>query len=182
MKKRTHLLLTKTISSTLGVSRYNNFWLCFGSVFPDLTPMCVLKPHQYDSRNLKILSKCCSLDFTHKDWLFYFKLGVVGHYLADFFTSPHNRKGIVGFCTDHRGYENQLDRFFKVNLCDYKFSSSNLCDLDFFVENYHTDYMTKDSSYKTDFNYICNVVNTLLQYAIKSEDYRGVHNGSTSCQ
>lgn len=165
MKKWTHLLLTKELVSTLFISKCKGFWLCFGSVFPDLTPMCLLKPHRYDSRNIKILRKYYSLDFSDKDWLFYFKLGIIGHYFADFFTSPHNRKGVVGFCTNHRNYESELHRFFKCNLSSYKFPSTKYYNLDIFLNSYHTKYMNEDSCYENDFKYICTAVYYLFKYS-----------------
>lgn len=188
MKKRTHLLVTRHIARNFGVSKFNKVWLYFGVVFPDLTPLCLLRPHMYSTRLNGIISQFNSLDLSIRDWKFYFKLGYVSHYLADFFTAPHNRVGIKGFCFNHRNYEDDLDLFFRDNLPSFNlYTHSNIlsdnyfdnfpCDglslrteylsdyiLDFYVylTELHKRYLEQDSCLSTDFEYICIIVYKVL--------------------
>lgn len=162
MKKRTHFFLSKSLDIP---SRYK-FWVCFGSISPDLTFMCLVKPHQFKFRINDVLKLYSSLDFNNKDWLFYYRVGVISHFVADFFTSPHNRKGVKGFCTMHRGYELDLDRFFKVNFKYYKFSSIDYIDFKNYLYSLHKEYMSKDFTLRNDFSYICEVVGLIYNKAL----------------
>lgn len=158
MKKKTHLLVAKHFSKDFDLSCFDRFWLCFGSIAPDLTPMCILYPHRFKLRNYNVLKRFSRLNLNSKNWLFYFKVGVISHFLADFFTAPHNRKGIKGFCTRHRSYESDLSEFFKCNLESIKFSSQRHFDFENYLDFLHSDYIKQDEALEIDFNYICRVV------------------------
>ena len=174
MKKRTHLLVSKSFSKDFNLSKLNRFWLYFGSIAPDLTIMCLLKPHQFKSRSYDILERISSLDFSNKDWLFYYKVGVISHFMADFFTAPHNREGVKGFCMKHRGYEVDLDKFFRDNINSFKGSSIKEFNLKNYLFNLHSDYIYEDPCISTDFTYICLIVSYVLAYTCcRHFSYRG---------
>lgn len=175
MKKRTHLLVSKFFTRDLDLLLCNRFWLYLGSIAPDLTPMCLLRPHRFSSRSSNITERFYSLDFNSKDWLFYFRVGVISHFVADFFTAPHNREGLKGFCVRHRGYENDLDKFFRDNLSYFKFSKVSNFSFENYLNSLHDDYMSTDTSIEVDFGYICTIVNSVLSYSCSKElSYRGV--------
>ena len=124
--------------------------------------MCILYPHRFNLRNYNVLKRFSRLNLSSKNWLFYFKVGVISHFLADFFTAPHNRKGIKGFCLRHRSYESDLAKFFKYNLENIEFSSCTDLDFENYVFLLHSSYMSKDRSIEYDFDYICRVVHYFL--------------------
>lgn len=163
MKKRTHLLVTKFMLRGIDLSCKYKLLVCFGSIKPDLTIMCVIKPHKYNIRFNDVTKLLSKLDFNNKDWLYYYRVGILTHFFADFFTDPHNRVGVKGFCFNHRNYESRLHRFFKDNINDFNIISERDVLLKNYLVNLHTKYIESDiHEYENDFNYICMIINNTI--------------------
>ncbi|MEI3138646.1 MAG: zinc dependent phospholipase C family protein [Lachnospiraceae bacterium] len=67
----------------------------FGSILPDLTPKMITDPHEFDSSYLELKRRIAKLlsearEHACKEGALFCRLGVVMHYLADYFTFPHN--------------------------------------------------------------------------------------------
>lgn len=161
MKKRTHLLVCKYFIKDTDIPKIDKLWLYFGSVKPDLTIMCLLKPHRYNFRFNDVDKLFLKINDSNKNWLFYYRVGVLSHFLADFFTSPHNRKGLKGFCFNHRNYESKLHKIFKNNLYNFSFHCLTDCNVEDYLVSLHTQYLELvDTSVYVDFEYICKMLNT----------------------
>lgn len=119
MKKRTHYALSKQLLKDCphDFSRLESLLFCFGSIFPDCTPLCLLHPHKMEVTAGKSKKRLHKILFEERNkFADSFRLGCLSHHLADYFTAPHNRTGVAGFCMDHRGYEARLHRVFKDQL------------------------------------------------------------------
>lgn len=118
MKFTTHIhlgtLLYSAICETWKIPLDRKRFL-YGCVKPDFSSLLVRHPHFYRiSRKFifkkmrKLGRKKTGLNKKHKK--FSEDLGIVLHYVADFFTSAHNRK--PNRLQEHIDYENQLDADF----------------------------------------------------------------------
>jgi hypothetical protein len=90
-----------------------------------------------------------------------FRLGCLSHHVADYFTAPHNRTGVAGFCMDHRGYENQLHLYFKEQMANEGVMIEDLSirSIGFWkqMESEHEKYLEEialEESFETDYSYI----------------------------
>ena len=100
----------------------------------------------------------------HKNRKYYLDLGQISHYLADYFTFPHNRT-YPGSLKDHCSYEEKL----KLDLREYiksgraakqqikkeKFENAKeLCD---FIQRAHDDYLAHKHDVEDDIRHIVEV-------------------------
>lgn len=119
LKKRTHFALSRQLlkDNEHKMNRIQSWLFCLGSIFPDTTPLCLIKPHKINVTDYKSKKRMVRLFFIKSNhYADSFRLGCLSHHLADYFTAPHNRYGVKGFCMDHRGYEERLHSYFKQEL------------------------------------------------------------------
>lgn len=114
MRKKTHVLLAGFLAKELN---YNELMIhkkafCLGSVLPDLNPKMVAVPHTYDV-TWSAIRRCFGelLSGTGKGEckgrVLWRRLGIVFHYLADYFTFPHNTC-FTGTLREHCHYEAEM--------------------------------------------------------------------------
>jgi hypothetical protein len=125
----------------------------FGSLLPDLVPSFVTKRHSmdttfdilekklhkvvegYDGEEVLSMAQC-------KD------LGVITHYIADYFTLPHNKK-FTGSIKDHVSYEEVLKHAMRhyvsqeyiANQPLIRTSMTSVDDICEFIKNCHMEYI-----------------------------------------
>ncbi len=114
MRKKSHILLAGFFADECpaqDLMRYRKAF-CIGSILPDLSPKMITEPHEFatsfeDIKDLvgKLTSEWERLEYRER--YFWRGLGVVMHYLADYFTFPHNDT-FPGTLKDHCLYERDL--------------------------------------------------------------------------
>jgi len=99
----------------------------FGNIKPDLMLNFKDIPHNYCSSSRYIISEIESLiegtlrieDLQSKD--FAVRLGIIDHYISDFFCMPHNRNLVKKSLISHLVYEKRIDSICKkINICMLK--------------------------------------------------------------
>ncbi len=121
MRKKSHISLARYMVDALGDEelKRHKFSFYLGSILPDIKPSFVYKRHEIDrtfpavQKQIKKLSEG-SKAAQKKGRKYYMDLGQVSHYLADYFTYPHN-KNYTGGIKEHCSYEEKL----KDDLRDY---------------------------------------------------------------
>ncbi|MEG0806190.1 MAG: zinc dependent phospholipase C family protein [Lachnospiraceae bacterium] len=178
MKKRTHFALSRHLlkDTNNDLSKVDSMLFCFGSIFPDMTPLCLLHPHKFnitDKASKKRLNKV--LFGEHNHFANSFRLGCVSHHLADYFTAPHNRTGVKGFCMDHRGYEMKFDAFFKNKLenLNTEEMKNDIESREFWqhVNRCHEEYMDANESFTNDYSYIIEMISNLFFLSQKKRQF-----------
>lgn len=121
MRKKSHISLAKYIVGSLGEQELMKHKKAFylGSILPDCKPSFLTVKHEIEGTFPKIqqeLKKLVELQQSSKINMrvFYRNLGEMIHYIADYFTFPHNAK-FTGNLKDHCIYEKHL----KKSLKDY---------------------------------------------------------------
>lgn len=114
MRKKSHISVARYLMNSNGMEclqqHKKSFYL--GSILPDCTPSFVTRRHSIDE-TLDILKKeidkiTVSYDFKKGLSSYYCRhLGIITHYVADYFTLPHNTI-FAGNLKDHCVYENDL--------------------------------------------------------------------------
>ncbi|SFQ03610.1 Zinc dependent phospholipase C [Lachnospiraceae bacterium XBB1006] len=172
MKKRTHYALSRQL---LKDNRHEFGYIesalyCFGSIFPDCSPLCLIRPHMFTVTNHKTKKRMVKLiSGRYNHYADCFRLGCLSHHVADYFTAPHNRMGMAGFCMDHRGYEMRLHDYFKESLKEEGAHSHavSMSTISFWknMELKHEDYLdaiAKEESIETDYEFIMEQMTTLF--------------------
>lgn len=155
MRKKSHLSLANHMLSDLEketlVAHARMFQ--FGSLLPDLVPTFLTKKHRVDT-TFDILEKKLRKvvdDYRGESNLSRSRckdLGVVTHYIADYFTLPHNKK-FGGSLKDHVNYEEVLKHSMRSyvrqenveNQPLIRTAMSSVDDICTFIKNCHDEYI-----------------------------------------
>ena len=114
MRKKSHISLAGYLVRELRleelVKHKKAFYL--GSILPDLTPKMITSPHEYMTSYEKLRESICYLSAEgesgeYNERVLWRRIGVVMHYLADYFTFPHN-VSYEGNLKDHCLYEREM--------------------------------------------------------------------------
>ena len=177
MKKRTHFALSRQLlkDNEHKMNRIQSWMFCLGSIFPDTTPLCLIRPHKFNITDHKSKKRMVRVFFIKSNhYADSFRLGCLSHHLADYFTAPHNRMGVKGFCTDHRGYEEKLHSLFKQELKENgaKINTVQPSAWEFWkaLSEKHEAYIqenTRGESLITDYTFISETIANLFQVSMQ---------------
>lgn len=120
MRKKSHISLAKFLMNNMEFEDLNEHKKAFyvGSILPDCSPSFLTRKHTIEE-TFPILIKeikkiTVNYDMEQGITTYYCRhLGVVTHYLADYFTFPHNAI-FNGSLKEHCAYEKQLKNSFKT--------------------------------------------------------------------
>lgn len=115
MRKKSHISLARYIVDSFNDAdlRKHKFSFYLGSILPDIKPSFLYKRHEISGtfptlqKNIKRLSEGKKAVEKKKGTKYYRDLGQISHYLADYFTFPHNDI-YPGSLKDHCSYEERL--------------------------------------------------------------------------
>ena len=119
MKKKSHWALANYIARQVddpGINKHK-FSFLWGSMQPDLKLSFFVRRHEYNG-TIDFLKKRMEKAASHKgshNLRYYRHLGEISHYMADYFTSPHNAKW-QGKFHDHNVYEMELQNKIRRHL------------------------------------------------------------------
>ena len=194
MRKKSHISLAKYIVNSLDDKELKKHRLSFyiGSVLPDIKPSFVYKRHEingtfpYVKKHIARLSEGQKV-MNKKGGKYYRDLGQVSHYLADYFTFPHNKIYPGGF-KDHCSYEEKLKRdlrsYIKSGEAERQhvpgghfMDAKALCD---YIQKAHVDYIERKHDVSDDITHIVEVNRKAIEGMIevlarKSENHRLKH-------
>ncbi len=174
----THIIIANNIlNEANGTKIYliNKKRFIWGNIKPDCASKYKLMKHYYDESIEMILNKIKLLSSLSVEDIYYDfgknkfseELGVICHFLCDFFCIPHNQRWeFKHSMKKHVLYEKKLAKFAKLyKPKSYINSNLSLSDIeDFIVE--HLEKYKKEESFKNDLSYayfICNsVMNAIL--------------------
>ena len=168
MRKKSHILLARYLADQLTVDeslQSHRKAFCLGSILPDIRPSFVVKKHEYFSTFGEIQEKMLQLvehgPLEGKERVYWRNFGEVLHYVADYFTFPHNRT-YTGSLYEHSQYEKILKQRLKICIKSgaagaYVFRDvyfKNLEELTEFIQVSHTSYLRKKRNITEDIQYI----------------------------
>ncbi|MFA9464238.1 MAG: zinc dependent phospholipase C family protein [Velocimicrobium sp.] len=181
MRKKSHISVAKYLLNSTGMEYLQGYKKSFyiGSILPDCVPTFITRRHCIED-TIEILKKEIDKITTNYDAnqglsrYFCRHLGVITHYVADYFTFPHNSI-YPGNIKDHCMYEKDLKQAMRVyvNSNDAKkireknglFQTSD--EIIAFIKSVHTEYLHLMLQVKIDCMYIvelCHkVVDAILQ-------------------
>lgn len=119
MRKKSHISLARYLVRELnlnGLVKHRKAF-CLGSILPDLTPKMVTSPHEYETSygEMQEFVEGIFTEGIDNEWqgrVLWRRIGVVLHYLADYFTFPHNTS-FDGNLKDHCMYESEMKYYMR---------------------------------------------------------------------
>jgi hypothetical protein len=176
MRKKSHISLAGFLVRGLDDATLSRRWKAFyvGSLLPDCRPSFLTRRHEYEE-TIDLVEKKIRRLVGEKDWKpvdsmrYMVDLGQVCHYLADYFTYPHNQN-YPGSLKDHCLYEKylkfQLRSYIREGdavFCKENVGALTSADdiLEFIKEN-HREYTKDLRSVEEDCEYITRVCSQVL--------------------
>ncbi|MDD5950081.1 MAG: zinc dependent phospholipase C family protein [Lachnospiraceae bacterium] len=171
MRKKSHISLALQIMDGLGDTSglRHKYVFCIGSILPDCLPSFLTTPHRmectYELVQKKIHSFIDKYDaMSGCNYRRTLQLGQIAHYIADYFTFPHNEH-YEGSMMDHCHYEKDLKQELKryIKSGDALEQGVDLCIFDSreelreYIEQMHREYMKERSDIYNDVRYIVRV-------------------------
>jgi len=172
MRKKSHIELSRFLATNVPSEILDCHRKAFiiGSVLPDCKPSFITTKHNIDETFdllSKFISDCTvksSEEFRRISTDYCVKLGEITHYIADYFTYPHNSI-YLGNLKDHCLYE----KYLKTSLKEYVRGNSVVVDkeavlkletpsmiLDY-IKSKHELYLKEEKSLKNDCSFIVSI-------------------------
>ncbi|MGL5616466.1 MAG: zinc dependent phospholipase C family protein [Sarcina sp.] len=183
MLVNTHILLAQHIYENLDLQEkeiinYNSF--IYGNIKPDMVSTYKLKKHYMDESLDMIIRKIINLSLLTKSdidkWIsiskFSQEIGVICHFLCDFFCVPHSERWEFKHSMNrHMKYERELATAAKDVLLPKKRTNIfGKYDVKYFIIKAHEIYV-KESSYENDIIFASYMCNSIVDYIIKSVEF-----------
>lgn len=187
MRKKSHISLARDIVRHTQDEdlKQHRFAFYLGSILPDIKPSFLYRKHEISAtfdkvrQDIRVLSDKIQ-DKKGQKRKYYRNLGQITHYIADYFTFPHNQS-YTGGLKEHCSYEKKLKNRLKEYLGDTHreiqdglhkefINSDALCD---FIEQSHHRYLKQKMDVDWDIRHIVSlnhqVVEGIKQLAQKSK-------------
>lgn len=187
MRKKSHISLAKGVIHGLDIGDRINHRLSFfiGSIWPDCTPSFLTKRHCIDETFDILVNKMDKFIQKYKinkdmsiasTW----RMGIVMHYIADYFTYPHNSNYPGGF-KDHCIYEEELKHRMYKFVADMRRTLpkhdvpvfADTSQITAYIKDRHSSYMKLNANVDYDCGYsvrTCMTVMASLLYIVSKQE------------
>lgn len=192
MRKKSHISLAGYLVRELELKNLTRYKMSFyfGSVLPDLNPRMFREPHEFDGTYeqfkeyvLQIVSDARNGVCSERGlWR---RIGEALHYLADYFTYPHNSSyegGVKGHCLHERDLKYLLRRYVRTPEAleiferqrELAWEIRDLPQLFQYIESCHEEYLEQRPSVEGDCRWIVQVCGVaaivMAEMACKEEE------------
>lgn len=177
MRKKSHILLAQYLADQMGSVeslQMHRKAFCLGSILPDIKPSFLTTRHEFYETFEMVQTRIDDLMQNgldaYKERVFWRKFGEVVHYIADYFTFPHNIT-YSGTLLEHNHYEKELKNELKAyikggkvyQLEEAAIHFSDLKELADYVSLRHENYLKKERNIMDDIRYILSVCFQVMQ-------------------
>ncbi len=125
MRKKSHISLARHIVRMSNIPSFEKHKKAFyvGSVMPDIKPSFFAKRHEIEETFAQVEKYIRQLtkgyrSFDELSTMYFVRLGEVVHYIADYFTYPHNKE-FPGSMAQHCVYEGELKHKLRKYIKDF---------------------------------------------------------------
>ena len=185
LRKKSHILLGRYLadqmSEVYSLQQHRKAF-CLGNIMPDLRPSFLTTRHEFFGTFSQLQEKMRELIERNPEEdnarVYWRRFGEVMHYMADYFTFPHNTN-FTGNLYEHNKYEkhlkNHLKRYIESGAADrmviLPVNFGSFRELVEYIGNAHERYLLKERNIAEDVQYIlriCSqVIHGILQLAAK---------------
>ena len=176
VRKKSHILLARYLADQMpaneSLQSHRNA-CCLGNILPDIQPSFVTKRHEYFGTFDEVQGKIRRLVQSgagYNDRVFWRRSGEVMHYIADYFTFPHN-KTFDGTLYQHNTYEKHLKNELKAFVLEGKADVYTEKEIHFetlnqllqYIKEHHRRYLNCKRNIDDDIHYILTVCYQVFQ-------------------
>ena len=177
LRKKSHILLARYLADQMPANeslQSHRKAFCLGNILPDIQPSFVTKRHEYFGTFDEVQGKISRLVenglVEYNDRVFWRRAGEIMHYIADYFTFPHN-KTVDGSLRQHNTYEKHLKNELKVFVesgradiyAEKNLRFDTLNQLLDYIRERHNVYLDRKRSIEEDIHYILSVCFQVFQ-------------------
>ena len=171
MRKKSHILVARYLADQMPVEeslQSHRKAFCLGSILPDIKPSFLTRKHEYFGTIEEIKQKMRQLlecrSGRVKERVYWRRLGEVMHYMADYFTFPHNIN-FTGNLYEHNKYEKHLKNHLKRYIESGAVKSMEVQPVCFgsfselveYIKGRHDRYLLKERNIAEDVQYILSI-------------------------
>lgn len=183
MRKKSHISLARYLVAKSGSAELKKHRLAFylGSILPDCKLSFIYRRHEIGATFEDVKKEMIRLAEEEKAQknrrAYYRNLGQVSHYIADYFTFPHNAV-YPGTLSDHCSYEELLKRRLREYLTDGEADSNrqppenfdNVRELAAYILEEHRKYLQKKLGIEEDIRDIvrinCQMMSGMMHFSM----------------
>ena len=176
VRKKSHILLARYLADQMPANeslQSHRKAFCLGNILPDIQPSFVTKRHEYFGTFDEVQGKIRRLVQSgagYNDRVFWRRSGEVMHYMADYFTFPHNRT-YKGSLAEHNSYEAELKNRLKECILSGRADSQleeakhfdSFEELVEYIRERHTCYLESPRCIADDIRFILRVCYQVVQ-------------------
>lgn len=178
MRKKSHIALAKYLvrESRDKDLKKHKYAFYLGSILPDIKPSFIYRHHEITKtfpalkERIQQLSSSEAAKKDKNSAKYYRHLGEVSHYVADYFTYPHNHKFTGGFRA-HCSYEEELKKKLRQHITSGKAASRKKKYIELpapdalfdFLKKSHQEYLSQQNSVEDDINHIIPINSQVLK-------------------
>lgn len=186
MRKKSHLSLASYLMKSEGMEVLATHKKAFywGNILPDCVPSFITRRHTIDE-TFEYMRKELTLlieDYNYNQGItgyFCRHLGVLLHYVADFFTYPHN-SFYPGTLKDHCSYEKDMKFYMRayVKTDDAKrcrnmdFDAKTVEDVCHFIRESHAHYAKEQHNVSRDCNIIVSICHRIADFILNLAEHK----------
>lgn len=156
-------LLRKTCHYTTNLNKSAFYW---GNIRPDIHSPFNRGQHKYEISMDMIEEKWQQLENTGNKCLYSYRLGVILHYIADFFCHAHNDTYYDTNLRAHFDYEQALHKTLLALGEDFSFLGGDLEDIRAYIDEHRASYLQGGASPERDCAFISQCAWTMTQWAL----------------
>ena len=171
LRKKSHILVARYLADQMPVEeslQSHRKAFCLGSILPDIKPSFLTRKHEYFGTFEEIQQKMRQLVECRsgrvKERVYWRRLGEVMHYMADYFTFPHNIN-FTGNLYEHNKYEKHLKNHLKRYIESGAVKSMEVQPVCFgsfselveYIKGRHDRYLLKERNIAEDVQYILSI-------------------------
>ena len=176
VRKKSHIFLARSLADQMPANeslQSHRKAFCLGNILPDIQPSFVTKRHEYFGTFDEVQGKIRRLVQSgagYNDRVFWRRSGEVMHYIADYFTFPHN-KTFDGTLYQHNTYEKHLKNELKAFVLEGKADVYTEKEIHFetlnqllqYIKEHHRRYLNCKRNIDDDIHYILTVCYQVFQ-------------------
>lgn len=180
MRKKSHISLARYMVDSFDDAdlKKHKFSFYLGSILPDIKPSFLYRRHEISGtfstiqKQIKRLSEGQKAVEKKKGTKYYRDLGQISHYLADYFTFPHNAI-YPGSLKEHCSYEEKLKQDLRAYIksgeaakylarqCVNHFHNAEaLCN---FIQKSHDEYIERKHDVEDDIRHILEINHSVIE-------------------
>ena len=195
MRKKSHISLAGYLVREMNLEEFDRHKKAFylGSILPNLTPKMITSPHEFQTSYEELQGRIHTLlqdagTGDYKERVLFRRMGVVMHYLADYFTFPHNVTyggSLKDHCLYERDMKHALRSYVRTSEAQQIFRLQQMRqgqirtanELFAYIERMHRDYLRHPHSAQDDCRWIVELcswvmigmVNIIASFGVRGE-------------